>query len=457
MCGGGGQRGLEQEEKDLLRMQAQVAGQGIQGRGEAMGGYRDLRQRGRERASIANQNQEAGRVMEDAYAGFGNAQRMREAQMASLGVRGNPDNMFRGRDDAGVGMAAQAASGASAARRSTRQEGLGLETAGLAGLAGFDPANALNSMSNTIGNAQRTGAMANAATAQGFGQLGSAAMYGLSNADKISKGFDTMSGWFSGGGGPERLGDPTYWGADGGYVPSYAEGGEVMGVHRYANGGNVYDQAMSDVGQRQVSSAQPAPAPQPTVNPVTAMRVAKMAVDKAASSSLAPAGQGGVTMGADMDALLAANPAAFGADAAGAAAAAGEGAAAAGAAGAAGAEAAGGAALASGLGGVGAALGTAIPIVGLGMLAAGLLSRKDGGAVPQGKAGIGRKQVAGRAQNPKGGKVSGPGGPKDDMVMARLSPGEFVLPVGAVQKFGIDRLEKMRQAGLEFERQRNIR
>lgn len=449
MCGGGGggQRGLEQEEKDLLRMQAQVAGQGIRGREEAMGGFRDLRARGRERASIASQNQEAGRVMEDAYAGYGNAQRMREAQMASMGVRGNPDNMFRGRDDAGVGMAAQAASGASAARRNVRQEGLGLETAGLAGLGGFDPSGALNSMSNTIGNAQRTNAASDAATAQGWGQLGQAGMYGLSNADKIEKGFKTMSGWF-GGGGPEQL-------ADGGLVPSYAEGGEVMGMRRYANGGNVYDQAMQDVGQYRPPAAQPAPAPQPGVNPATAMRVAKMAVDKAASSSLGyGAATPGVSMGSQQAAMLADQTAAFGAEGLASTAAAAEGAT---AAGALGAEAA-GAGLASGAAGASAALGTAIPVLGLGMLAAGLLSRKDGGSVPRtaSRPGIGRKQVAGRAQNSKGGKVTGPGGPKDDMVMARLSPGEYVLPVGAVKKYGLDRLEKMRQEGLEFERQRNI-
>ena len=69
---------------------------------------------------------------------------------------------------------------------------------------------------------------------------------------------------------------------------------------------------------------------------------------------------------------------------------------------------------------------------------------------------IGGRAEGGRAENPNGGKVSGPGGPKDDKVMARLSPGEFVLPVGAVRKFGLDRLEKMRQAGLEFERQQGI-
>jgi hypothetical protein len=455
MCGGGGgQRGLEQEEKDLLRMQAQVAGQGIRGREEAMGGFRDLRARGRERASIANQNQEAGRVMEDAYAGYGNAQRMREAQMAGMGVRGNPDNMFRGRDDAGVGMAAQAASGASAARRNVRQEGMGLETAGLSGLAGFDPSGALNSMSNTIGNARRTNADSDAATAQGWGQLGQAGMYGLKNAGEIEKGAKTVSSWFGRGGGSSPI-DSELGFAYGGMVPSYAEGGEVMGMQRYANGGNVYDQAMQDVGQYRPPAAQPAP--QPGVNPATAMRVAKMAVDKAASSSLGyGAATPGVSMGSQQAAMLAEQTGAFGAEGLASTAAAAEGATAA----AAGAEAAGaaGAGLASGAAGASAALGAAVPILGLGMLAAGLFGRKDGGPIPRAasRPGIGRKQVAGKAQNSKGGKVTGPGGPKDDMVMARLSPGEYVLPVGAVKKYGLDRLEKMRQEGLAFERQRNI-
>lgn len=56
----------------------------------------------------------------------------------------------------------------------------------------------------------------------------------------------------------------------------------------------------------------------------------------------------------------------------------------------------------------------------------------------------------------KGGKVSGPGGPKDDRVPALLSDGEFVLPVGAVKKYGLDKLEKMRQDGLQFEKQLGI-
>jgi hypothetical protein len=41
--------------------------------------------------------------------------------------------------------------------------------------------------------------------------------------------------------------------------------------------------------------------------------------------------------------------------------------------------------------------------------------------------------------------------------MAALSDGEFVMPVGAVKFYGIDRLEKMRQKGLAHEKQLGIR
>ena len=109
------------------------------------------------------------------------------------------------------------------------------------------------------------------------------------------------------------------------------------------------------------------------------------------------------------------------------------------------AEAGAGAGAAGALGAVGAAL----PWVGGAMLLGKALGLKNGGNVPA----IGGEASGGRAQNPKGGKVKGPGGPKDDMVPARLSPGDFVMPVGTVRKYGLDRLEKMRQEGLEFEQQ----
>lgn len=479
MCGGGGgsgQRALESEEKDLLRMQTAAAQQGLQGRNEAMGSYRDFARRGREMGSLANQERAAGRVQEDAMSSFGNMNRMADANMASMGVNAGDARFMRGRDTAGVRMAGQVGVGMDAARRGARQEGLQLEGAGAAGLAGFDPSGALNGMASTIGNAQRTGMMADAASAQGWGQLGQAGMYGLANADKVSKGWDTVKGWFpSGGGGSSAAySNPDGPFADGGYVPHYAEGGVVR---RYAQGGNVYDQAQQDMGgaYRSPSQSQVAPPQQgPAVDPVTAMKAAKFAVDKVSASSLGyGAATPGVSMGGEQAAMLAdqtgafgaeglkmtADAAAYGMQGAGTGAALGAETAAAGAAGAeaagaAGAAAAGETALASGLAGASTVLGTAIPVLGVGLLAAKAMDLfADGGSV---RPGIDRQQRGGRAENENGGRVSGPGGPKDDMVLARLSPGEFVMPVGAVRKFGLDRLEKMRQAGLEFEQQNNI-
>ena len=425
MCFGGdsGGRPLEEEEKALLRMQTQTAEQGIRGREEAMGGYRGFTQRGRELGSIASQNREAGRVMEDSYAALGNANRMQDARMASMGVNPGDPRFARGRDTAGVRMAGQAAAGANQARAGVRAEGLRLEGAGYAGLGGFDPTGALSSMGNTIGNAQRTAQQADAAESAGWGQLGSAAMYGLKNAEEIGRGFDTVKSWF---------------GSDGGEVPSYAKGGIVR---RYAQGGNVYDRANAEVGQMRRNAPRSMPGqPQPGVDPVTATKLARTMVDKAAGSSLGyGAATPGVSMGSQQAAMLAEQTGAFGAEGLAATAAAAEGAAGAGAA---------GAGAGAGLAGAMGAVGTALPWVGGAMMLGKALNLfADGGQV-----GIDRMASGGRAMNPEGGKVTGPGGPKDDMVPAYLSPGEFVMPVGAVQRFGRDLMEEMRQQGLEFER-----
>lgn len=56
----------------------------------------------------------------------------------------------------------------------------------------------------------------------------------------------------------------------------------------------------------------------------------------------------------------------------------------------------------------------------------------------------------------RGGEVDGPGGPKDDLIPAMLSDGEFVLPIGTVKKYGLAKLEKMRQEGLQLEKELGI-
>ena len=94
--------------------------------------------------------------------------------------------------------------------------------------------------------------------------------------------------------------------------------------------------------------------------------------------------------------------------------------------------------------GVGAPIAAALA---LGTLGSELDWWADGGRVPKVRSG---------SMGIRGGKVSGPGGPKDDLIPAMLSDGEFVMPVGTVKKYGIEKLEKMRQAGLAFEKQMGI-
>ena len=435
--GGGSNREPTQEEKDLWKMQTRVAEQGIQGRDAANKTYQGFSERGRDMGSIANQNQAAGQFMQDSTAAFGNAQRMQDTRMASMGVNPGDPRFTRGRDMDGVAMAGQTAAGMNSARAGVRAEGLKLEGAGAAGLAGFDPSSALNGLGSSISSFNNRAQSAANAEAQGWGNLAQGAMYGLKNGKEIGSslqaGFDWLKSF-----------------ADGGYVQEFAEGGVVQGIQRFANGGNVYQQAMSQGQENLPSLHQPQGAGSPGMSPRMASDIASSAVNKVATSmglgqtAGAAAGteafaNGVGKMGGDaLGALINSNAGWAGVDAAAGAAAAEGGAAAAGA----------------GAGALGA-IGTALPWVGGALAIGSLLGLKDGGSVP-GNHAIGGRAEGGRAENPNGGKVSGPGGPKDDKVMARLSPGEFVLPVGAVRKFGLDRLEKMRQAGLEFERQQGI-
>ena len=92
-----------------------------------------------------------------------------------------------------------------------------------------------------------------------------------------------------------------------------------------------------------------------------------------------------------------------------------------------------------------------------GMGAPGLRGYAMGGLVePPLKGGLGQMMPSGKFLRPQrkpdfmieqgyamGGPVEGPGGPKDDLINARLSDGEFVLPAEAVEFYGLDRLHKM--------------
>lgn len=450
MCFGGdsGSREPTAEEKALWAMQTRVAEQGLRGREEAMGGYRDFISRGKELGSVANLDNAREQSVSTGLAQAGTLNNMMFAQMASRGMpQSNMGNALIG---ANVDRAAQLAEGADTAATRQRQLGLQLEGAGYSGMSGFDPSNALSSMSQSVSAQAQRAMQADVAEAQGWGNIASAGMYGLANADKISKGFDTVKGWF---------------GADGGLVPEYAAGGIVRPVE-LAYGGNVYDQAMQQSASMRPRPRGGAPA-SGGVDPITAFSTASKLVDKVAGKTVGGAPGGGQLAAADqiapvggqaavdaaaqsgLNAAQAGEALAASTDVAGAAgidAAAGAAAADAAAAGTA-AAAEGAAAAAGGAGALGA-VSAAVPWVGGALLLGKALDLfADGGQV---KPGIGRntQRPAGRAANPDGGKVRGPGGPKDDMVPAWLSPGEFVMPVEAVRKYGLDRLESMRQKAL---------
>ncbi len=83
-----------------------------------------------------------------------------------------------------------------------------------------------------------------------------------------------------------------------------------------------------------------------------------------------------------------------------------------------------------------------------GMGGAGMRGYAMGGLV---KGGLGQAMPNGRFMSPQmlapryaeGGPVEGPGGPKDDLINAKLSDGEFVMPAEVVEFYGLDRLHKM--------------
>lgn len=456
MClgGGDGGRALTDEEKDLIKMQTRTAEQGLQGRDEAMGGYRGFTSRGREMGSVENMNLEGDRALSSGLANAGRLSNMRRAQMASMGVNPNDARFQNAEIAANVDQAASLTAGANNARNQQRSAGLQLEGAGYSGLGGFDPTGALNGLSSTLAGNRASGDAAAGREAQGWGNLATAGMYGLKNGKAISEGFNS----FFGGGGSPGFGGGSY--GSGEYL---AHGGLVRDVH-LASGGNVYDQAMQQAGVGQPMPSQRAPsAPSGGgIDPITATRIASTLVNKASATPAAyQMAVPGLTSSApgSQAAMLAEQTGAFGlpglTSTASAGAGAGAGAATLGAeaAGTLGAEAA-GTALAAEAGVAGAAgaatLGAAVPVLGLAMLANEFFA--SGGNVPA--IGGRTRMMAGRAANPAGGKVRGPGGPKDDKVPAWLSPGEFVMPVEAVHKYGLDRLESMRRKALEPNRGR---
>lgn len=93
-------------------------------------------------------------------------------------------------------------------------------------------------------------------------------------------------------------------------------------------------------------------------------------------------------------------------------------------------------------------------LIGLGITAG--LGGMGGGWAGAASAVSGRKFADGGPVHQGTGPVSGPGGPRDDMVPARLSDGEFVLNEGAVKHFGLARLKKMNDVGIKNQEARGL-
>lgn len=232
-----------------------------------------------------------------------------------------------------------------------------------------------------------------------------------------------------------------------GMYKSFADGGYVSrsskdGAPKFAGGGFTGGGFMKPVSSGPVVGGGGAPKPSGGERALMGISAGAqgMAMGKAGASMVgdAAAGIGNLTGNVGMSSFGAgaANPAAATAAADAYAAAAVESAAAAelgaGAAGAAELSAA-----SSGLG-AGATFATAMPWVAGGLLASEALGITDFFA------------DGGRVDGQQGGEVDGPGGPTDDVIPAWLSDGEFVLNADAVRHFGLDRLEKMNQVGLDL-------
>jgi hypothetical protein len=57
--------------------------------------------------------------------------------------------------------------------------------------------------------------------------------------------------------------------------------------------------------------------------------------------------------------------------------------------------------------------------------------------------GLGQHVNGGTILKASGGYISGPGGPRDDLIPARLSNGEYVIQAAAVQRYGRDLFERL--------------
>jgi hypothetical protein len=366
--------------------------------------------------SQANKERAAGQAKADAEASFGSSMAGYKNDLASMGV--NPEDPRYGREMRKMATSAYGAGAAGMTGARERADQMGFarmqDTTGL--LAGV-PSSASSALSSASATGSNLGSMYNQNQQMNSQNMAGAVRGGI-DLYGFSKNNPGMFGF-----------------ADGGEVLKLKGGGYVQ---RLAKGGIVG--AMENIQTPPPPSSAPTPSNAGVVGQglMRGREMAGTGIEKLGSATgsadMAAFGQG-MRLGKEaqpaIDAYTQAAqqvnsvlPAAG--ETTAAAAGAGEGALLEGVAGSMGS---------------GAALGAAMPWLGGAMLVGSALGMfKDGGKVTPG------------STSRQGAEVDGPGGPKDDRVPALLSDGEFVMPIGAVKKFGLDRLEKMRQAGLEFEK-----
>lgn len=423
---GGGVEGAGEDLQSLYRAQADQAHMltGV-ARDTVLPAYTRFLQESEGMGSQANQEKEATRAAADSQAASGAARAGLEQNLTSLGINPADSRYAHSMAAMGTQASAQQAAATTGARERTRQVGLaqqgdavslGMGTPTQAAAAAASAMNGASSLNNSY-------AQNRARDAQGIGSAvrGGMDLYGYLNPPGAADG------------GLIHM-------KDGGYVSHYAMGGVVrMGLNTpppapppmpqqqpagpgaagYAGmaikaapmvgkgiagvgkmvgseGMQSFGNTLAKPGDMMYNAAQKAI--DSVLPKISGMQTASQGTYDALTADQVLAGTQGVAEGE-------AGAAAGGAEAAG------------GAAGGAGAEAVGGGALET-----------------LGELATTAL-----------------------AAAADGGEIAGPGGPKDDMIPAMLSDGEFVMPIGTVKKYGLHKLEKMRQEGLQFEQELGIR
>jgi hypothetical protein len=359
-----------------------------------------LRGQAQDYGSLANQNKMAGQARADAESSFGHTLNDLDTNLSSYGIDPSQQSSVRAKTNMGLKAYAGGASGMTNARNQVQNRGFAMNSdvtnmgLGLPGQA----TSALSGAGNTLSNAGSMANTANANEAAGLGGItrGGIDLYGLMRANG---GLITPVHRFEGGG----------------FV--YHGGGLSQAPTGYGVGGSVGAMKNMQVAPPPSGGGASAPA-QVAMNGISgAAGLNRLKATGAVDKALGAGGSSNAALDAGMNVYpTTAEAAAPAADIVGAPAA---------------------AAVAEG--GTEMALADLLPL---------LLAANGGHIHPM-------------SDHPKngihGGAVHGKGGPKDDLIPAMLSNGEFVMPVGTVKKYGLDKLEKMRQDGLAFEKHLGIR